>query len=160
MIRSLIVAAAFASTSVTLPAFGQGSEPVIDLRSPAAAEAASVVDNFHVALVRADVPAALAVLADDVLIFEGGHVERSKTEYASHHAPADAAYASAVSSKLQKRTAVADGDVAWVTSESRATGRYKDKAVDQLTTETIVLRKTADGWRIVHIHWSSRSAPK
>ncbi len=160
MIRSVLLAAVVASASLTSPAFGQGSGPVVDLRSPAAAEAANVIDVFHAALARADVAAALAVLADDVLIFEAGHVERSKSEYASHHAPADAAYASAVPSKLQKRTAVADADVAWVTSESRATGRYKDKAVDQLATETMMLRKTVDGWRIIHIHWSSRPAPK
>lgn len=160
MIRSLVIAAVVASAGVASPAFGQGSGPVIDLRSPAAVEAANVVDAFHAALARADGAAALAVLADDVLIFEGGYVERSKAEYASHHAPADAAYASAVPSKLEKRTAVADTDMVWITSESRATGRYKDKAVDQLTTETMVLRKTADGWRIVHIHWSSRPAPK
>jgi ketosteroid isomerase-like protein len=34
-------------------------------------------------------------------------------------------------------------------------GAYKGKPVDRLTTETMVLRKTPDGWRIVHVHWSS-----
>ena len=28
------------------------------------------------------------------------------------------------------------------------------------STETMVLRKAADGWKIVHIHWSSRRANK
>jgi ketosteroid isomerase-like protein len=134
--------------------------PTVNISSPSAAEAASVVDAFHAALRRNDTAAALALLTDDVLIFEGGRVERSKAEYAGHHAPADAAYAAAVTSTLQKRTATADGASAWIASESRATGRYKDKPVDQLTTESIVLRKEADGWRIAHIHWSSRAAPK
>jgi len=134
--------------------------PSLDLRSPVAAEAASVVDAFHAALVRNDVRAALALLADDVLIFESGRVERSKAGYASHHAPADAAYAAAVPPSLQTRSAAADDIYAWVVSESQATGRYQDKPVDQLTTESMVLRKTRDGWRIAHIHWSSRPAPK
>jgi ketosteroid isomerase-like protein len=28
--------------------------------------------------------------------------------------------------------------------------------VNSITLETMVLRRDADGWRIVHIHWSSR----
>lgn len=126
--------------------------------SPEAAEAARVVDAFHAALSKNDANAALALLADDVLIFEGGYVERSKAEYASHHLGADAAFASAVPSSLLRRSGVATGEAAWITSESRTTGRYKDKAVDRLSTESMVLKKDAAGWRIVHIHWSSRSA--
>ena len=30
-------------------------------------------------------------------------------------------------------------------------------AVNRLTTETMVLKRHADGWRIHHIHWSSRA---
>jgi ketosteroid isomerase-like protein len=55
-----------------------------------------------------------------------------------------------------RRSGRADAGTAWITSESRATGTYKDKAVDRLMTETMVLRNTTDGWRIAHIHWSSR----
>jgi ketosteroid isomerase-like protein len=126
--------------------------------SPEAAEAARVVDAFHAALSKNDANAALALLADDVLIFEGGYVERSKAEYASHHLGADAAFASAVPSTLMRRSGAANGDAAWIASESRTTGHYKDKAVDRLSTESMVLKKDAAGWRIVHIHWSSRSA--
>ncbi len=43
-------------------------------------------------------------------------------------------------------------------SEGRYRGRYEDRAVDQITTETMSLRKTADAWRTVHVHWSSRAA--
>jgi len=159
MYKAIVLAVALLGASS--PAFAQGASfPVIDLRSPTAGEAAAVVKAFHAALETNNVPAALATLSDDVVIFEGGHVERSKAEYAGHHAPADAAYSAAVPSTLLKQTAFAEGNVAWVISETRATGRYKDKAVDQLTTETMVLRKEAAGWRIAHIHWSSRAAPK
>ena len=30
-------------------------------------------------------------------------------------------------------------------------------ALTLLSTETMVLKNTPNGWRIVHIHWSSRS---
>jgi len=124
-----------------------------------AADAAKTVDAFHAALGRNDTDAALALLAEDAMIFEAGNVERSKTEYASHHAGADAAFAAAVPSTLLKRTARAAGHLAWIASETRTAGRYKDRDVNRLGTESMVLQHTADGWRIVHIHWSSRAAP-
>jgi len=34
---------------------------------------------------------------------------------------------------------------------------FASRAVDRLTAETMVLKRHADGWRIHHIHWSSRA---
>ena len=31
------------------------------------------------------------------------------------------------------------------------------KTITLLSTETMVLKKTAQGWKIVHIHWSSHA---
>ena len=126
--------------------------------SPAASEAAKVVDAFHAALAKQDTASAAALLSESALIFEAGYVERSKAEYASHHLGADAAYASVVPTSLVKRSGFADGDMAWIASETRTTGTYKDKPVDRLSTETMILKQEASGWRIVHIHWSSRAA--
>lgn len=160
MHKNLLLAAAVFSVAC-IPVFAQSpAAPVVDVRSPAAGEAAAIVDVFHAALQRNDVNGAIALLSEDVVIFEAGRVERSKAEYAAHHAPADAAYSAAVPSTLLRRTATAEAGSAWIVSETRATGRYKDKAVDQLSTETMMLRKDPAGWRIVHIHWSSRAAPK
>lgn len=130
----------------------------VQAMSAEAQGAAKIVDQFHAALAKNDTAAALALLTDDALIFEGGNAERSKAEYASHHAGADAAYAAAVPSLLLRRSGFADTTTAWIASESRATGRHKDKAVNRVSTESMVLRKTPDGWRIVHIHWSSKNA--
>jgi ketosteroid isomerase-like protein len=132
--------------------------PVVAPMSSEAQEAAKAVDAFHAQLSGGDGAAAAALLADDALIFESGHAERSRAEYASHHAGGDAAYAAAVPSRLMRRNGFVDGDTAWIVSESRATGYYKDKPVDRVTTETMILRKTAEGWRIAHIHWSLRAA--
>jgi ketosteroid isomerase-like protein len=132
--------------------------PIIAAMSPGAQEAAKVVDSFHAALARGDAAAATALLTEDALVYEGGYAERSRAEYASHHAGADAAYAAAAPSNLLRRSGRVDAGTAWITSESRATGTYKDKAVDRPMTETMVLRNTTDGWRIAHIHWSSRPA--
>jgi len=124
------------------------------LPEPARA-AAAVVDAFHAALRRGDPKAALALLADDALVFEDGRIERNKAEYALHHAGADAAFSKAVPSKRLSRTGHATADVALIATESRTRGRFRGQDVDRIMVETMVLRRGADGWRIVHIHWSS-----
>lgn len=156
-VRLILAASLLAMTPLVATAQNTGA-PLIAAMSSEAQEAAKAVDAFHAALAKGDGAAAAALLAEEALIYEGGHAERSKAEYASHHAGADAAYAAAVPSKLTHRSGVADGSLAWIASESRTTGKYKDKPVDRVTTETMTLRKTAEGWRITHIHWSSRAA--
>ena len=84
--------------------------------------------------------------------------DRGRAACAAHRAGADADYAAACPSRLTHRAGFVEGDTAWIVSESRATGTYKDKPVDRVTTETMILRKAAEGWRIAHIHWSSRAA--
>ena len=123
--------------------------------SASARGAAAAVDAFHAALHRGDTRAAAALLAEDALIFESGGVERSKAEYAKHHLPADAEFSRLVSSAVHRRAGNSNGTLAWIASEGRTTGTYKGKPVDLLTTETMLLRRTNKGWRIVHIHWSS-----
>jgi ketosteroid isomerase-like protein len=123
---------------------------------PAAARAAAAaVDAFHAALHRGDAEAALALVADDALVFEDGRVERTKAEYALHHAGADADFSKATSSKRLSRTVHATADVALIATESRTRGRFKGQDVDRMMVETMVLRRDPVGWRIVHIHWSS-----
>lgn len=139
------------------PAIAQpAAVPVIDEASKSAAAA---VDSFHAALARGDTSAALALLADDALIFESGEAERSKAEYAGHHLGADAAFSKAVPARLTGRTARADGGLAWVASERRVKGTYNGKAMDRQMTETMVLRRVPAGWQITHIHWSSSGTP-
>jgi ketosteroid isomerase-like protein len=125
--------------------------------APEAAGAAAAVDAFHAALKAGDTTAALALLAQDVMIFEEGGAERSRDEYASHHLNADAAFAAASEATVVRRSAWASGDVAWITSEGRTTGQYNGRAVDRLSAETMVLKRHSNGWRIHHIHWSSRA---
>ena len=120
-----------------------------------AREAAAAVDAFHAALRIGNTKAAAALLADDALIFESGGVEHSKAEYSAHHLPADADFSRSTTSVISRRSAGSHGSAAWVATEGRTTGKYKGKAVDLLTTETMVLRRAGGAWTIVHIHWSS-----
>jgi len=122
--------------------------------------AAAVVDSFHAALRRGDTKGALGALADNALIFESGGAERSKAEYATHHVGADAAFAQAVPGKRTRRTGEAAGNVAWIATEGRTRGSYKGRSIDEVSTETMVLRRAGKGWKIVHIHWSSANRGK
>jgi ketosteroid isomerase-like protein len=143
------------------PAFAQdhahGPDHAAGSVAAAAVDAASAVDAFHAALKTGNTAAALALLAPDVMIFEEGGAERSREEYASHHLGSDAAFAAASEATVARRSGWADGDIAWITSEGRTSGQFNSRAVDRLTVETMVLKRHADGWRIHHIHWSSRA---
>ena len=123
-------------------------------------QAVAVVDAFHAALRKGDSRAAQSLLAADVLVFEAGAVQRGRQEYAALHLAADTAFAQAAPAKLVRRTAHAAGDIAWVATEGRTTGIYKGKPLDRITAETMILRRIAGAWKIVHIHWSSAAGAK
>lgn len=128
--------------------------------APSARPAAAVVDAFHAALRRGDTKAALSHLAENALIYEAGGVERGRQEYASHHLGADSAFAQAVPGAVTRRAGEAVGAVAWIATEGRTKGIYKDRAIDRVTTETMVLRRSGGVWKIAHIHWSSAAGTK
>ena len=119
--------------------------------SPSAA-----LDRLHLAVTTADRPAATAVLAADVQIFESGFVERSRDEYLSQHFAADAAFAKGVTRKVIRHTEQVAGTMALVMEETETTGSYDGKPVKLIGTETTVLRLDGGTWKIVPIHWSSR----
>lgn len=127
---------------------------------PTAAESAvAVVERFGKALAAGEFKTVETLLAPAVLILESGGAERSRAEYLGHHAISDAKFLKGAHVQLQRRRARVAGELAWVGSESElhAGKDGKDgKAMTLLSTETMVLRKTGAGWRIVHIHWSSR----
>jgi ketosteroid isomerase-like protein len=161
LLNRLLVAAALLAVAPGARAHPTG-HGIPSAQGPAAATAdagpAKVVDAFHAALDRGDTKAAAGLLADALVVFEGGEVERSKAEYAAHHLSADAVFAGAVGSQLTRRSAGVSGALAWVASEGRTQGRYKDRDIDRITTETMVLQRTSGVWKIVHVHWSSRAA--
>lgn len=127
------------------------------VNTEAARMAQDVVDAFQTALKSGDARAALAWLAPDVLIYEGGGAERSRNEYAAHHLQADMAFLKTSRAERLKRSSGDSGDAAWVTTEMRVRGKSsKGSDIDVLSAETALLRKTPQGWRITHMHWSSQ----
>jgi ketosteroid isomerase-like protein len=116
-------------------------------------DAAKTVAAFHKALKEGDEKAARATLADDVLIYEGG-VERSADEYANHHMLADMKYVAQINSTLLEQQVTVLGDLAYSVTRTQTKGQYKNKSVDYVGFETIVLKKIDNVWLIAHIHWS------
>lgn len=120
------------------------------------ASAVAVVDAFGKALAVADFAQVEAMLDPAVIILESGGAERSRSEYLGHHARSDAKFLAGSHSALSRRLARRDGDTVWVASESELHASRDGKPMTLLSTETMVLESTPAGWRIVHIHWSSR----
>lgn len=131
------------------------SAAAIDVPSIAQAPV-DVVEAFGRALAAADFATVERLLAPDVLILETGGGERSRKEYLSHHAKSDAKFLAGTQSTLKHRRARVDGGLAWVGSESEVQATSGGKPVTLLSTETMVLHQAPDGWRIAHVHWSSR----
>lgn len=118
------------------------------------------VKAFHEALSAGNSAAVERALDPRVVIMEGGNVERSRDEYASHHLKSDVKFMSAMKYTLERQSGDNVGDMAWVASEATLTGESQGKAVDLASNESLVLKRTSAGWRIVHIHWSSRNRAK
>jgi ketosteroid isomerase-like protein len=131
------------------------SSPMLDVPDSARA-AAAAVDRFFAALSSGDLPQAGALLDPAVIILESGGAEHSAAEYLGGHAQGDAQFLKGAHHVLNRRTARATGDVAWVASESELHVEKDGKPSTIASAETMVLRSGKDGWKIVHIHWSSR----
>ena len=136
-------------------AAAQESSPKIDVPASASA-AATVVDRFFAALSSGDLTQAGAQLDPDVVILESGGAEHSAAEYLGGHAKGDAQFLKGSHHVLNRRTARTTGDIAWIASESELHVEKEGKPSTLASTETMVLRSGKDGWKIVHIHWSSR----
>lgn len=153
-VSSCLVLAALAQSAPAAAHEPKSAPPVTPSLPPTASAAAMVVDAFHAALQRGDTFGAAEQLADDALIFESGGIERSKAQYASHHLAADAAFAKATTRNVTKRSGHTVSDFAWIATEGTTKGTYKDRAINNVSTETMVLRRENGSWRIVHVHWS------
>jgi ketosteroid isomerase-like protein len=146
------IAAAFAVLGSAAPLEGQQPHPAaVD-----SAAVARVIHEFHAALEAGDSATVLRLLHDDAVILETGEVE-TKEEYRSHHLSADIAFARAVPRQATPLRVTVRGDVAWASSTSVARGHYRDRDVNSQSAELVVLERTATGWVISAIHWSSRT---
>ncbi|WP_420466290.1 YybH family protein [Panacagrimonas sp.] len=119
----------------------------------------ATVNQFRGALQDGSVAQVLGLLAPDVLVFEAGEQQTSRDDYAAHHLKADIAFLAKVYVDTLGQNSRVDGNTAWVTTRSRLVSREADPRPPTTVTETIVLNRSPQGWRIAHIHWSSSVSP-
>lgn len=145
-------------SSFLLSSFALGSEP-LDAQQAIprdSAEVVEVIERYHAALALGDTATVMALLTADAVVLESGGIE-TREEYRSHHLPADIEFARAVPRERGPLRVHVNGTGAWAASTSVSKGSYRDREVNSLGAELVVLRRTDDGWRIAAIHWSSRN---
>lgn len=142
----LIAALTATSSQATAQHEGHGGD---------SAAVAGVISKYHEALAAGDSVAALALLADDAVILESGGVE-TRAEYRSHHLPGDISFAKAIKSQRGPVLVRVHGDVAWASSTSSTQGEMNNRTINSVGAELMVLVRSAQGWKISAIHWSSR----
>jgi len=116
--------------------------------------AGQIADQFDQAIKSGDTEAIRNILHDDVLIYEGGSVEASFEEYASHHMEADIAFMSGMEKTVLSRKVFEQDEMAVVSTRYQMRGNYKGRFIDKASMETLVMKKSGSHWKIVHIHWS------
>ena len=120
---------------------------------------ADAVDAFHAALRNKDTAGALSLLDRGLVVFEFGVVDPTVEAYALQHLRFDIDMAAATQWKLETRRVGGEGNERWVLSTYRVTGTQSDgMPIDQVTLETVILRRTGDLFRIAHLHWSTNDA--
>jgi ketosteroid isomerase-like protein len=126
-------------------------------QQPSADEAAvrAVVTAFGRSLAAGDSTTALAQLHPDVVIFEGGSWE-SLEDYRKAHLSADMRFLQGLRQQTARDVVKVAGGMALLTRETNTTGTSGERTIDSIGTETMVLLRTPAGWKIRHIHWSSR----
>jgi len=126
--------------------------------SPAANEAVQVVNDFMTALVAGKLESARLLMTPDAVVIANGQVLGDRDDYINGAAKGDAAALGTVQRELLRRDAKAGPNLAWVLSEKRLRAPGTTQGPSEVVVETMLLAKTAAGWKISHIHWSGRTA--
>lgn len=127
-------------TGMNMPGMSKQPANAPDSSTPQAG-----VEAFQAALKFGDAKAAQLWLASDVVIYEGGGAQHSRTEYIDHHLAGDIAFMRNARIDILKRSAGGDNKTACVITESRIRGKTsKGNPLDVTSTETALLHKASD----------------
>lgn len=126
----------------------------VQAQGPDETAVTAVVTDFHRALTESDRDGVLKLLMPNAVIFETGYVEASREQYAAGHLAADMLFAATVQREVVHREATVSGDLGLVITQTRNAGTFQGEPVKLTNTETMVLRRSGEHWKILHIHWS------
>lgn len=155
-----------ASLAMALPAaVGAEAADATATTNPASADRAAVealLGAYFEAFRRRDLPAMekLWVHGDDVTVIENGVAEYGwERLYGYHLLPEFRAAVRLEIEPADLRIHVA-GDLAWTTWTYHGRITLADRTIDSTGAATLLARREADGWRILHTHMSGqRPAP-
>lgn len=155
MIRRSAMLRSFLAVAALLSGFEIGADPA-DRIPEEAREAVATVDRFLAALAAGELERAAAELDPELVVLEGGNAELSAEQYLALHAKQDAEFLKTATVDTGYRRARVVGDLAWVASLTEVQTEHEGKPLTIDGAESMVLKRSEPGWRIVHIHWSSR----
>jgi ketosteroid isomerase-like protein len=170
-VRSLLLASSIVlATLATGTAFAQSPAPNTPARSattpsqasapqrsPADAAAEQVVNAFMADLASGQLEAARQLMTPEAVVMANGQVLGNRDGYIDGAAKGDADALRVTQRDLLHRDVKTSADVGWVLSEKRLRGAQGPQGPREIVvTETMLLAKTAGGWKITHVHWSSR----
>ncbi len=130
-----------------------GVTPTAD---PGSLDPAQSADALHGALVAGNHDLVASLLAEDVVILEAGHAQKSRAEYMSGHMISDMAFLAGIDREVLDQSASEAGDLAWVITHSRMTGSWNDSPVDMPSREMLVMKHNGTAWQITLIHWGDK----
>jgi len=157
LLSTLAVAPAFAQTATPTRAATQAQAGSAQ-PSPAADAAEQVVNAFMADLSTGQFDAARQLMAPDAVVMANGVVLGDRDGYLDGPAKADVAALRGTQRELLHRAVHAGSDIGWVVSEKRVRHAGNDQGPREIVvTETMLLAKSAGGWKITHIHWSTRA---
>ena len=98
----------------------------------------------------------------DVTIYEGGGMNNGWADYRDHHlGPELKAFEGLQFGHSNRRVVMLGDRNASAISEYFIKAKFKDRIIDNIGRETLVLEKQADGsWKIRHSHTSGRARPQ
>ena len=114
------------------------------------------VNEFAVALSSGDAEKIATMMADNAIIFEEGSAEKSFAEYQLSHLPQDMKFMAGVTHTIKDQQVTQQQGLAVVMTQYELKGKPEDSKVHLGLAETMVLQETDAGWKIIHIHWSSK----
>ena len=150
--RVLMIAFALASLSASVSGQQSGEAQKID----------EWLKGYDVAFNAKDLDKLATFYHPDVTIFEGAGVNNGWADYRDHHlGPELKMFENLEFGHTNRKVHLLGERAAYVSSEYFIKAKMKDRMLDNVGRETLVLEKQADGsWKIRHSHTSGRARPQ
>jgi uncharacterized protein (TIGR02246 family) len=141
-----------ALASLSPPAFAQSND---------ARTIEEWLKGYDVAFIAKDLDRLATFYHPDVTIYEGAGVNNGWADYRDRHlGPELKAFENLEFGHSNRRVQMLGDRAAYVMSEYFIKAKMKDRMLDSIGRETLVVEKQADGtWKIRHSHTSGRARP-